>query len=213
MLDPVLSDDPKIRCFIISKKMECSLKREYKNRLFLYQLTWKNKRFLLGTVHLLSKNNASAHAQRLEAKGYVREIQMFEREQQQKDTIVIGDFNMNPFDPGMVSASVFNSVCSAEIALKGTRMFQSEKYDYFFNPAWKNYAGIGNEVYGTYFYHSVGADEFHWNNFDQALIRPSILQQYEPKFSVLHDILGYDLRKRNNGVSDHYPILLELKEK
>jgi exonuclease III len=176
-------------------------------------LTWQDKDFLLGTVHLLPKNHASSDTQSLEAKDYVREVRLVEKDEQQKNTILIGDFNMNPFDPGMISASTFNSVCSPAIALKRCRTFQWESYDYFFNPTWKNYAGVGKDIYGTYYHHSCGADEFHWNNFDQALVSPSILQQYNPEFSILHDVLRFDLRKENNGISDHYPILLELKEK
>ena len=213
MLVPIVSDKPKVRGFVVSENLKCLLKHEFKDRLSLYQLTWNSKEFLLGTVHLLPKNNASSQAQSLEAMKYVHVIQRFEREQRQKNTIIIGDFNMNPFDPGMVSASAFNAVCSPEIALKQSRRFQGDNYDYFFNPAWKNYAGIGDEIYGTYYYHAYGMDEFLWNNFDQVLVRPSILRQYNPKFSVMHDILGFDLRTRNNEVSDHYPILLELKEK
>ena len=208
-----ISGNPKVHGFVLSENVRCSLLHEYKNRLFLYRLTWQNKEFLLGTVHLLPKNRTSALTQSHETAKYVREVRMIEKDEEQKDTILIGDFNMNPFDPGMVSASVFNSVCSSEIALKQSRRFQGEDYDYFFNPAWKNYAGVGNEIYGTYFYHACGMDEYHWNNFDQALVRPSILRQYSPKFSILHDVLGFDLRKKNNGVSDHYPILLEIKEK
>jgi hypothetical protein len=176
-------------------------------------LTWQDKDFLLGTVHLLSKMNTTPQTQSLEAGEYVRKVRMIEKELQQKNTILIGDFNMNPFEPGMVSASVFNSVCSLDIALKQSRKFQYVDYDYFYNPAWKNYAGVGNEVYGTYYHHSYGMDEFHWNNYDQALIRPAILQQYRPEFSVLHDKVWFDLRNKNNNISDHYPILLELKEK
>ena len=209
MISPAIFDNPKVHGFIVSGKVECSLKREYNERLSFYRLAWQGKEFLLGTVHLLSKNCTSALAQSLVAEEYVRMVRIQEEIEKHKNTILIGDFNMNPFDSGMVSASVFNAVCSQEIALKQSRKFQRKDYDYFFNPAWKNYAGVGNAVYGTYYHHSCGMDGVHWNNFDQVLIRPSILQQYKPKFSVLHE-LGFDLRNKNNGVSDHYPILLEL---
>ena len=212
-LGPGISSEPKIYGFIVSKNLKGSLIREYKDRLFLYQLTWQEEFFSLGVVHLPSKLYKSTAAQSEQVAKYVREIRMFEEELQHKNTILIGDFNMNPFEPGMVLASLFNSVCSPAIALKQKRTIDGEDYDYFFNPSWKNYAGVGNDVYGTYYYHACGTDEFHWNNLDQVLIRPSILQQYDPEFFVLHDVLEFDLRKRNNGISDHYPILLELKEK
>ena len=212
-LGPGISSEPKIYGFAVSEQLKCSFDRKYQNRLFLYRLTWRKEDFSLGVVHLPSKNHTTNLAQSHDAAKYAQEIRVYEKERKHKNTILIGDFNMNPFDPGMVLASVFNSVCSPAIALKQKRKVKDEYHDYFFNPSWKNYAGVGNEVYGTYYYHSCGEDEFLWNNLDQALVRPSILQKYDPHFFVLHDVLGFDLRTKNNGVSDHYPILLELKEK
>jgi len=210
VIAPRIFANPKVRGFVVSENVKCTLSLEHNDRLFFYRVTWQGKEFLLGTVHLLSKIYASNSAQSSEAQKYVRVVRMTEKAEKQKNTILIGDFNMNPFEEGMVKVHAFNSVCSSEIALKKGRQFQGEYYDYFFNPAWKHYAGVGNGVYGTYYHHSCGADGFHWNNFDQALVSPSILQKYNPQFSILHDVLGFDLRNKNNGVSDHYPILLEL---
>lgn len=121
---------------------------------------------------------------------------------------------MNPFDPGMVVSDGFNSVCSETIAKKISRIVGGEECPYFYNPSWKNYSGIGNKIYGSYYYHSCsGGHEFHWNNLDQVLLRPSIIEKYDHVFKILHDVVGYDLTKKNNGISDHYPIFLELQEK
>ncbi|MDR1923990.1 MAG: hypothetical protein LBQ66_06420 [Planctomycetaceae bacterium] len=201
---------PKIYSCIISETLGCSLIQEYKNRLFVYRLTFGKQKLLVGVVHLISKNHANPNTQITVSIDYMREIREAYPKQ---DMILIGDFNMNPFDHGMVSVAGFNSVCSEEIALKEQRQFQMEKYDYFFNPSWKNYSGIGNEVYGTYYHHSPDSDGFYWNNYDQVLLRPAILKKYNYKFTVLHNILNFDLRRKNNGISDHYPILLELQEK
>jgi len=79
-----ISTHPKVRGFAVAENLKCSLIHEYNNRLFLYRLTWKYKVFLLGTVHLMSKNHTTSLAQSLEAGNYVREIRMIEESEKQK---------------------------------------------------------------------------------------------------------------------------------
>jgi len=161
----------------------------------------------------------SPSIQQEDAQFYMQKVKKIEENWKDKtqNTILIGDFNMNPFDPGMVCTRSFNSVCSLDIAKKmRCRKIKDsgEIFTYFYNPSWKIYADAGNhDVHGTYYYDRCKSGQFHWNNLDQALLRPSILESYNHRFEVLYDTLNFDLRKENNGVSDHYPIMLEILEK
>lgn len=213
---------PKVRGFRTSNtyQVECV---EYEHpRLWFYTIgkTFEKNgelMFLLGTVHLVAKRYYKPTAQQSRAQRLMQRVKKIEETWKDitQNTIMIGDFNMNPFDPGMVIAEAFNSVCSQEIARKQSRMIDSEDYTFFYNPSWKIYAGVGNHVHGTYYYHTCKTDDFHWNNFDQVLLRPSILEKYDHRFEVLHETLNFDLRKSNNNnkVPDHYPIMLEIKER
>lgn len=208
-----VNDTPKVRGFVASNAMKCRLIQEISDRFFVYHVLWEDKEVFLGVVHLLSKLYADTGAQKSEVQKYMWEIRSLEKERNSKNTILIGDFNMNPFDPGMVYPHAFNSVCSKMIAAKKSRTYERVVYDYFYNPSWTNYAGLGNEIYGTYYHRCCRPGGFHWNNFDQALLRPDVLENFDCRFSVLHNLFDYDLHKQNKDFSDHYPILLELKEK
>jgi Endonuclease/Exonuclease/phosphatase family. len=210
---------PKIRGFSISSNCQTNCIEVSNNRLIFYSIREGEMLLLLGTVHLIDKRNHNDFSQYRQACAIVSDVKKIESAWQKKtsDTILIGDFNMNPFDPGMVVGDAFNSVCSEQIAQKRPRKVNKEKYTYFYNPSWKIYAGVGNCVHGSYYYHSCKSGEFHWNNFDQVLLRPSILNKYHHTFEVLHDVLGFDLRDGNktkgNKISDHYPIMLTIEEK
>jgi exonuclease III len=208
--------DPKVRGFNISNIYQIDCVNNDFDRYWFYVVEKDDKIFLLGTVHLIDQRNHDKHAQCRVARDAMEQIQRHETAMRSKtqNTILIGDFNMNPFDPGMVVADGFNSVCSLEIAKKRSRKVSNKDYTYFYNPSWKIYAGIGNHIHGTYYYRRCdGGHTFHWNNLDQVLLRPSILEKYDHCFEVLHNTLDFDLRKSNNSVSDHYPILLEIKDK
>jgi len=204
----------KIKCFKINQAISCYCVREISPSLILYQAEYHTIQCTLGVLHLRSKLYADPHFQNGLAYDCIAGIKNYEDENDNMDTVLIGDFNMNPFDPGMVVSRGFNSVCSQKIAQKNDRTVADKVCHYFYNPSWKSFSGMGDEIYGSYYYHSCsGGHDFHWNNFDQVLLRPSVIQKYDHVFRILHDVAGFDLTKKNNGISDHYPIFLELQEK
>lgn len=209
----------KIKCFKIGQAISCRCIKEIgPTRFVFFHVESGAIKCTLVVLHLPSKFHADVHRQHGISGKCILEINAYEQTVANTDTVLIGDFNMNPFDPGMVVFDGFNSVCSQDIAKKGKRIVDGENYNYFYNPSWKFFSGMDNETfkktfYGTYYYHGCsGGHEFHWNNFDQVLLRPSMIRQYDHVFEILHDVAGFDLTKKND-ISDHYPIFLELREK
>lgn len=49
-------------------------------------------------------------------------------------TIMMGDFNLNPFEPGAVAADAFHGVMSRRIAQKQTRTIDGVERKFFYNP-------------------------------------------------------------------------------
>ena len=204
--------NPKVKCFNVSRRISCDCIKEAGDRLTFYRVKSESLKCVIGALHLISKNQSDEAFQLAESMQHIQSINQMESENGQH-TILVGDFNMNPFDAGMVVPHAFNSVCSPEIAGKLTRTVQKAKYGYFFNPSWKIFAGDGSGVYGSYYFSSPGGNRsFHWNNFDQALIRPQLLTEYDCDFQLLHPVVGFDITKANK-YSDHYPFMLELRRK
>ena len=135
------------------------------------------------------------------------QIRNLERSEGCKNTIILGDFNMNPFDHGMIAGNAFNAVMSESIARKGYRTIQGKKHEYFYNPSWKLY-GSDSKKPGTYFLSHPNHTSFHWNIYDQVLIRPSLLEHYEISYSAIQDDKFFN--NMGTGYSDHSPIKFEL---
>lgn len=200
---------PKVRVLSRPNHIEVTPIQEHKTRLYLYRLFMGGVTFILACVHFPSKRYHSPESQLCEAIDYMEQINKAEADFHTRRTIVIGDFNMNPFDPGMIAGNAFNAVCSREIATKGQRQVQRASYDYFYNPCWRLFGNDTSGMYGTYFYNSPGHDGFHWNVFDQVLIRPQIMQTFNPIFEAVEDDFYFNHRSRAH--SDHAPIKLSLE--
>ena len=79
---------------------------------------------LLVVVHLLSKKTKSNEAQYNRANDIARELNKYEQEifeKSEKRTIIVGDFNMQPYEAGICSSYGFNATMSANHAAKKTR--------------------------------------------------------------------------------------------
>lgn len=128
-------------------------------------------------------------------------------------TIVVGDFNINPYDSGCTGVQYFNSVPIYSEAKKKTRTVAGQDFSMFYNPMW-NLLGDATTPYGTY-YHS-GSDTY-WNMYDQVIIRPALRDSFiDDSLRILTETSSRYLLNRNGHpdkkVSDHLPIVFEIKE-
>lgn len=76
---------------------------------------------LLAAVHLPSRVNWDMDDQTLEMPVLASELVRAENNIGTQRTILIGDFNMNPFDPGMVGAQALNAVMTRNLARREDR--------------------------------------------------------------------------------------------
>ena len=91
---------------------------------------------LVAAIHLPSKVNWEEADQAAESPFYSDWIKQAEKQVGHQRTIVIGDFNMNPYEKGMVNASGFNAAMSRSIAMNRKRVLQGLHYPFFYNPMW-----------------------------------------------------------------------------
>lgn len=167
---------------------------------------------ILAGLHFPSKASYNGLTQTSLAITYARWIKETEDIRGHKRTIVFGDFNMNPFEAGMIEPQCFNATLSADIAeTEISRTLHFEKYDYFYNPMWnwlgdkKHITGETKSPIGSYYYQrTTDVTQIFWNVFDKVIVRPELIEIID--YSTLK-IIEYDSNKQ----TDHYPLTFSLK--
>lgn len=169
-------------------------------------------RLLLCIAHLPSKLHANDVDQLHSASYFKQDIEMAEAEANHSNTIVFGDFNMNPFDDGMISAAAMNSLPCLSTARREKRIISGRSHSFFYNPSW-NLLGDFNGAPGTFFHKSPGYLGHYWNTLDQVMLRPAIAHQFDKtSFEILTKAGTHSLGNGNGypTVSDHFPIFFSI---
>ena len=132
-------------------------------------------------------------------------------------TLIIGDLNLNPFEPGAVAADGFHDVMSRRLAQKRSRTVDGEKRYFFYNPMWGRFGDATPGPPGTCYYGPTGQISFFWNMFDQVLVRPDLLACFRDEdVEVLTRAGSVSLLTEGSEVpdretaSDHLPLLCNL---
>jgi hypothetical protein len=191
-------------------------RRELPNALFLNITLPLYPDFLLAAVHLRSKLHAQTADQAAAARKIVRELSSLERDVGHQRTIALGDFNMDPFEEGMLSADAFHGVMSRDIALRHTRRVAGDSYGFFYNPMW-GFIGRSSTVPGTYYYDNSGAMvNQYWHVYDQLIVRPNVAPWIDDARIRILTMCGPQSLIAPNGcpdagaASDHLPIVFSI---
>jgi len=170
---------------------------------------------LLAAVHLHSKLHRDDKEQLLQATLTVSDIVRLEDEIGHTQTIVIGDFNMNPFESGMVANQAFHAVMSNDVARSIQRKVDSRDYRFFYNPMWGLLGDRTPGPPGTLYYTGSGPVEFFWHTFDQVLVRPGLARLLDQvqvlETDGVETLLTDSGRPSRSSASDHLPIYVRLK--
>ena len=147
---------------------------------------------------------------------FVDEIKRVEIAQNINKTIIVGDFNMNPYEVSMIKSTTFHAVSSAKVAENINRTVGEKVYKYFYNPMWSLQGDVKNEVAGSYYYNTSNHENYHWNLFDQVLIRPTLLSNFDKQTLQILDNDGKKSLLTKNGLpdkqfSDHLPLFFSFK--
>lgn len=176
-----------------------------------------NKKDILCCVHLNSKiySDNEEHREIL-IEQIMHEIQNVEKDLQTQNTIIVGDFNLNPYDSSCINARYFHGLPVYEEAKRKTRVVAGNKYSMFYNPMWR-FLGDETHPYGTYYHNNNSTINTYWNLYDQVIIRPALRERFvdeslkiitETQSMYLLDNKGHP----NKDISDHLPISFEIRE-
>lgn len=130
---------------------------------------------LLAAVHLRSKLFHAPESQHFACAELARAIGEIEHQVGHRRTVLVGDFNMNPFEPGMVAAAGLNAVMDRSVAARSARTVDGRKYPFFYNPMWSLMGDGPPGPPGTFYRDRGDHLTYFWNTLDQVLIRPDLL--------------------------------------
>jgi hypothetical protein len=169
---------------------------------------------LLAGVHLPSKMDWSDHDQGFWASELIREIRREEGQVWSDRTILVGDFNMNPFDPGVIAAQAFHGVMTLDLARNLERKLKGRDYRFFYNPMWGLFGDRTEGPPGTFYLRASKPGNYFWNMYDQVMLRPWLAEKLKEVRIIDNDGMDSLLTKSNlpktSLGSDHLPILFKL---
>lgn len=175
------------------------------------------KEFLLAALHLPSKRHWTTDSQAALAIEIASEIRYVESAAGHQQTVLVGDFNMNPFKQGMLAANGFHAMMTRRIAENRERIVQRKKYSFWYNPMWSHFGDADDTPAGTYYYRQAAHVSHEWNMFDQVLLRPDLLPYFRNEDLQILTTDGVTSFLNPNGTpnkrvaSDHLPLLFKLR--
>ena len=171
---------------------------------------------LLAMVHLPSKLYWSEDSQTLECAQLARSIRQEEERAGHSRTLLIGDLNVDPFEPGVVSAAGLHGMMTRQLASRKVRTVQGQDYPTFYIPMWGHFGDRTGGPSGSYYYERAEHKEYFWHLFDQVLIRPDVLDfcPSDPVTIITRvgdtPVLSESGRPNRSVGSDHLPLLFKL---
>lgn len=211
-----LPPNPEHRVQILTRLPPTDVRSQFDSvdgRLTIRRVFRRRTDFLLAALHMPSPRNASADDRLLHAAQLREDLLKTEATVGHRRTLLVGDLNMNPFDPGVVGA--LSAVMTQEIAAAGERTVAGRAYPFFYNPMWGCFGDRTAGPPGTLFYSTSELVNRYWNVYDQVLVRPDLMGKLADVRILDGDgqesLLTDRGRPRRSELSDHLPILCRLR--
>ncbi len=213
------SSNPRIRLFSRLQKTKWTdrFRNSLDNRMTFHTVRVGNTpSFLLVGIHGPDRRNQLLEADRAsEAQDFAADIRTIERDVKHRRTIVVGDFNMTPYEHGMVSMRCFHAVMSKQLVRRINSVESRTGFPCFYNPMWSNLGDQNNRPPGSYFFSNFSsATNTFWVLLDQVLVREELMDNLSQPIILNHDGTVDLVRPKGhpykNQFSDHLPILFAI---
>ncbi len=170
---------------------------------------------LLALVHGVDMRNYDAETRQSFAQSLATEMRFVKDQQQTNKVVILGDFNMNPYDRGMTLAAGLNAMMTKDCVTPGVRQHLNEQYEFYYNPMWSLLGDHRNDGPSGTAYDTSNQGPYGWSMLDQVLINHSIVSLFHDVEIITEagDISLMDARGRPDSkhASDHFPILVTMK--
>ena len=176
-------------------------------------------RMVLGTIHLVSKKNDTKESLAYEAGEVAADIRRECELIGPTELLLCGDFNLNPFDEGMMAARNFHAVMDKRLASRITTTIQEQQFPMLYSPMWSLFGDHPTGPPGTHYNSPPSHVTTHWHMVDQFLLSPQLMTQTEITELEIVATDGENSFLTKNGIisserySDHLPIRMTLRSK
>jgi exonuclease III len=211
---PDALSEKRFHCFCRNPELDLS-EIHYGERTSVRKLKIGQYRVLLALVHGVDIRNYDAETRQSFAQSVADEMRFVKEQQNTNKLILLGDFNMNPYDRGMNLAAGLNAMMTKSCVEKGFRHHLDKDYDFYYNPMWSLFGDNTDGPAGTV-YDTSNQGPYGWSMLDQVLINHSIVGLFQD-VKILTEagttsLMNKKGRPDANKASDHFPILVDFCE-
>ena len=182
-----------------------------------YSIQIIENKYILCAIHLPSQMSSGYQERRnIVIRTILKDIQDVEEKLGTKRSIILGDFNEDPYEDGCLSATNFHGLPCLNDTLRNYRTIEGKQFEMFYNPMWSLF-GDFNSPPGTYYYAGSDPKCSYWHIFDQVMIRSCLKSEFikdslEIIVKVGERTLLNEKGQPNKEYSDHLPIVFEIQE-
>lgn len=196
---------------LCKKSIDTTINRE-QSRYTLYSCIVNQQLYNIVGVHLPSPPTSDSNDRKNIIRDIVQDINEREKEAKNRMTIVIGDFNCNPFDEEIIQKDSFNAVLFKSLIVHQEMIkYRDRVWRRFYNPI-IHFLSEDTNTYGSLYY-SSGSAPLYWNSYDQILVRKELIDCIN-SLQYIRIITGKGLMrdvKPNSSISDHLPLLVDFR--
>lgn len=210
---PCCISEKRFHCFCIRRALDLS---EIHSASRISVRLWRmgSAKLLLALVHGIDMRNYDSETRQSFAQSVAEEVRFVSKQQDTTRVVMLGDFNMNPYDRGMNLPAGLNAMMTRACVAPGYRQHLGKKYDFYYNPMWGHFGDKSVGPAGT-FYDTSSQGPYGWSIVDQVIVHHSLVPVFENVRIVteaetisLMDDRGHPDTDR---ASDHFPILADFR--
>lgn len=182
-----------------------------------YSIQIFNNKYILCAMHLPSQmSNGNQGRRNIVIRSILNDLLKIEEELNTKRSVLVGDFNEDPYEDGCLSAENFHGLpCKGDVS-KENRVIEGQRFEMFYNPMW-NMFGDFTSPPGTFYYAGSNPKCSYWHIFDQVMIRSCLKNDFiEDSLEIIvkagERMLLNEKGQPDKKYSDHLPIMFELRE-
>lgn len=144
------------------------------------------------------------------------ELEDVELSEQHRRSVLIGDFNSDPFEAAVINSETLHAVMSRKTAMETSRIVGGEERRFLYNPMWSMFGDRTAGPPGSYYYRRSNSSCHFWHLFDQVLLRPELTKTFRNEsLEIVTEVSATSLAREDgtpdrDAASDHFPFVFSL---